>query len=87
MDPDRAAESLTHLKPKMAVPIHWGTYYPMILDWFQPNFLNAPPEEFARRAAEVAPDVLVQIVNPGDSFEVSDFDDVDAVSNNQYESY
>jgi len=86
MDPDRAAESLTHLKPKMAVPIHWGTYCPMILDWFRPKFLSAPPIDFAKRAAEVAPDVLVQIVNPGDSFEVSDFDEFDTGRNNQNES-
>lgn len=72
MDPERAAEALTHLKPKMAVPIHWGTYCPMILDWFKPRYLTAPPIEFARKAAEVAPNVLVQIVNPGDSFDVSD---------------
>lgn len=72
MDPNRAAESLTHLKPKMAVPIHWGTYCPMILDWFQPKFLSQPPLDFFRQAAAIAPNVLVHIVHPGEMFEVSD---------------
>ena len=80
MDPDRAAESLTHLKPKMAVPIHWGTYCPLIVDWFRPEFLRVPPIEFAKRAAEIAPNVQIQIVNPGQSFQVSDADQFDNVS-------
>ncbi len=81
MDPDRAAEALTHLKPKKAVPIHWGTYCPMIVDWFKPHFLKAPPIEFARRAAEIAPNVEIKIVKPGDSFELNNADEDEPVDN------
>ena len=29
LDPERAAEAVRLLKPKIAVPIHWGTFAPM----------------------------------------------------------
>jgi L-ascorbate metabolism protein UlaG (beta-lactamase superfamily) len=71
MDPIRAAESLLHLRPSMAIPIHWGTYCPVVLDWFQPRFLSRPPLEFSDRAAQVAPGVTVSILKPGASIEIN----------------
>jgi L-ascorbate metabolism protein UlaG (beta-lactamase superfamily) len=65
MDPERAAEALTLLQPRMAVPIHWGTLHPMGMGWWQPNFLTSPPHRFAERARTLAPAVDVQIVAPG----------------------
>jgi L-ascorbate metabolism protein UlaG (beta-lactamase superfamily) len=68
LDPDRAAEALVLLRPRIAVPIHWGTYRP-----FQhgvrrlPKFLTEPGALFARAAAERAPEVAVEILEPGDS--------------------
>ncbi len=32
MDPLNAAESLVHLRPRLAIPIHWGTYGPIGID-------------------------------------------------------
>ena len=29
MDPERAAEAVALLRPRIAVPIHWGTYHPL----------------------------------------------------------
>ena len=65
LDPQRAAEALTLLRPRMAVPIHWGTLHPLGMGWWQPNFLTTPPHRFAEHAGIVAPNVDVQIVAPG----------------------
>lgn len=65
MDPRRAAEALTLLKPRAAVPIHWGTLYPMGLRYFRPHLLAAPPRLFAQHARTLAPEVQVHIVEPG----------------------
>ncbi len=65
MCPQKAAESLSLLQPRMAVPIHWGTFAPIGLGWIHPRFLTDPPHEFKGHADDVAPEVDVQIVNPG----------------------
>ena len=65
LDPKRAAESLTLLKPRMAVPIHWGTFCPIGMGWMQPRFLTDPPHTFKGHAFEIAPEVDVRIVPPG----------------------
>ncbi len=65
MDPRRAAEALTLLRPRVAVPIHWGTLYPLGLGWTRTEFLKHPPHAFARHAARLAPHVEVRIIAPG----------------------
>ena len=67
MDPFIAAESLIHLRPRLAIPIHWGTYGPIVIDRLYPRFLKRPPLDFASHAAQIAPDVSVQILQPGES--------------------
>lgn len=71
MDPLRAAQALVHLRPEVAIPVHWGTYGPAILDLLNPGFLSQPPREFAREAALVAPDVSVHILQPGESYNLT----------------
>ena len=66
LDPRSAAEALTLIRPKIAVPIHWGTYYPLTSAFRPlPPFLRVPAEEFARAAAELAPDVEVRVLPVG----------------------
>jgi len=68
MDPERAAESLTLLRPRVAVPIHWGTYHPIHLGLREaPRYLTEPAERFVRAAAEAAPDVEVRVLRPGET--------------------
>ncbi|MEZ4677968.1 MAG: MBL fold metallo-hydrolase [Caldilineaceae bacterium] len=71
MDPQRAAEALTLLRPRMAIPIHWGTLHPLGMGWWQPNFLTTPPYRFAAHASVIAPDVDVQIVAPGQALNLA----------------
>jgi len=67
MDPRRAAAALDLLRPRAVVPIHWGTLWPMGMGRVTPHRLQQPPLDFARFAAELAPDVRVFVTPPGES--------------------
>ncbi len=71
LDPERAAEALRLLRPRLAVPIHWGTLYPLGWERGARAFLTDPPQRFARRAALIAPEVQVTIVPPGGHLDLS----------------
>ena len=71
LDPARAADALALLRPRMAVPIHWGTYFPAYRGLRGHRLLTEPPLDFARRAAEIAPDVRVVVLRPGERLELS----------------
>ncbi len=67
LDPDRAAHALALLRPRVAIPVHWGTYFPMHKGiGKRPHYLATPPEEFAAAAAERAPDVEIRVLLPGE---------------------
>jgi L-ascorbate metabolism protein UlaG (beta-lactamase superfamily) len=68
MDPQRAAEALTVLRPRVAVPIHWGTFCPIGVAWLRPQFLWRPPRAFERHASALTPEVEVRVLDPGESF-------------------
>lgn len=65
LDPQRAARALEMLRPRLAVPIHWGTFYPLGLRRLRPEPLSEPPLEFARLAKRLAPGVEVRVLEPG----------------------
>jgi L-ascorbate metabolism protein UlaG (beta-lactamase superfamily) len=67
LDPERAARAAALLSPRIAVPIHWGTLYPLGLARLRPEPLRAPPREFAARARELAPQVEVRVLAPGEA--------------------
>ena len=69
MDPLGAARALTLLRARIAIPIHWGTFYPVALHRVRPRPLEVPPHAFANHAARLAPDVDVRILPPGESLE------------------
>jgi L-ascorbate metabolism protein UlaG (beta-lactamase superfamily) len=66
LDPRRAAESLRLIRPRAAVPIHWGTYWPHALGRVFPERLVEPPAAFAEYAAELAPNVRIMPTAVGD---------------------
>ena len=70
LDPFRAAQALQMLRPALAVPIHWGTYFPMGLRAFLPRLLHRPPRAFADYAAHMAPDVRVCLLEPGQALDL-----------------
>jgi L-ascorbate metabolism protein UlaG (beta-lactamase superfamily) len=69
LDPRRAAAAVGLLRPRTAIPIHWGTYYP--LHSRRGAFLTEPPLEFRHAVAEVAPDTRVEILAPGETLELT----------------
>jgi L-ascorbate metabolism protein UlaG (beta-lactamase superfamily) len=58
LDPERAARALRLIRPRAAMPIHWGTYWPHAFGRILPRRLIEPPAAFVRYAAELAPEVL-----------------------------
>jgi L-ascorbate metabolism protein UlaG (beta-lactamase superfamily) len=66
LDPERAARAAAILKPRIAIPIHWGTLFPIGLSRLGRRHLIAPPREFERRCAELAPQVEVRVLSPGE---------------------
>jgi L-ascorbate metabolism protein UlaG (beta-lactamase superfamily) len=70
LDPRRAAQALTLLRPRVAVPIHWGTYRRFGLPTGD-ELLREPAESFARFAAELAPEVEVRILPVGGRLELT----------------
>ncbi len=67
LDPERAARAAALLSPRVAVPIHWGTLYPLGLARFRGDPLHLPGEEFAARVRELAPQVATRVLSPGES--------------------
>jgi L-ascorbate metabolism protein UlaG (beta-lactamase superfamily) len=70
LDPERAADALTLLRPRIAVPIHWGTYRPVVGRGAPPPQAGAPETRFAAAAALRAPGVAVRILAPGEPLAV-----------------
>ena len=68
LDARRAAQAAALIEPRVAVPIHWGTFRPLTQargPWF-----TDPPAEFAAQVAELAPAVDVRVLSPGESLEL-----------------
>jgi L-ascorbate metabolism protein UlaG (beta-lactamase superfamily) len=65
LDPERAARATGLLRPRVAVPIHWGTYASPRVWWRSDPDL--PAREFERLAAVHATGVAVSVVAPGQS--------------------
>ena len=63
LDPVRAVEALALTEPRLAIPIHWGTYAP----WRAPRGDDSPAKAFAELAATIVPSVDVRVLRPGQS--------------------
>ena len=68
LDPSRAAEAVARLRPRVAVPIHWGTLRPFYRGT-RARFLREPAEAFVAAARERAPETTVNVLAPGESLE------------------
>jgi len=58
MDPYQAAHSLRLIRPKRAIPMHYKTF----------PILEQNADNFIELANQIAPDVKVIVLNPGDTF-------------------
>lgn len=73
LDPYRAAQALELLRPSLAIPIHWGTYFPAGLRPLLPELVHQPPYAFAQFANRLAPEVQVCVLDPGDALDLTGF--------------
>jgi L-ascorbate metabolism protein UlaG (beta-lactamase superfamily) len=68
LDPERAAEAAARIEPRVVVPIHWGTYFPIHLGLTRkPAFLDLPPLQFVAAMREAAPQIEVRVLQVGES--------------------
>ncbi len=68
MDPAGAAEAARLLDARVAIPIHWGTYFPIHLGMRgTPGFLDTPPALFGEALRERSPRTVLRVLRPGES--------------------
>jgi len=70
LDPVRAAEAVRRVGASRAVPVHFGTFWPIGFDWVKPELFLPPGDRFRAAMAEVDPAVKVELLVPGESLEV-----------------
>jgi L-ascorbate metabolism protein UlaG (beta-lactamase superfamily) len=71
LDPERAAEAVALLRPRIVVPIHWGTYAPIVSRPRLRLGSDAPARLFAALVAQRTPEVEVAVLAPGETLEVA----------------
>ncbi|MFF2021435.1 MBL fold metallo-hydrolase [Streptomyces sp. NPDC058171] len=67
LDAGRAAQAAARLAPGCAVPVHFGTYWPIGMDGVRPHEFYSPGDEFVRLTAARAPEVAVHLLGHGES--------------------
>jgi L-ascorbate metabolism protein UlaG (beta-lactamase superfamily) len=70
LDPMGAARATAVIKPRIAVPIHWGTLHPLGLSWMRPSTRIDPPHQYAQLVRRMAPDTTVRVLPNGGSLVV-----------------
>lgn len=67
MDPRGAARAAAMIRPELSVPIHWGTYFPVGMKSIRGGLLSKPPVAFQDQLRELAPELEVRVLRPGES--------------------
>lgn len=70
LDPLGAARAAAVIRPRIAIPIHWGTLHPVGLHWMRPSTRIDPPHQFAQLVRRLAPGTLVRVLPDGASLVV-----------------
>jgi len=71
LHPERAARAAALLSPRIVVPIHWGTLYPLGLARLRPDPLRSPPRQFEAWMRDLAPQVEARVLTPGGATSLS----------------
>jgi L-ascorbate metabolism protein UlaG (beta-lactamase superfamily) len=71
LTPTTAADAAALIRPRVVIPIHWGTLLRFDLRRKADEFLGGPAKTFAGAMADVAPEVELRILQPGESLELS----------------
>jgi L-ascorbate metabolism protein UlaG (beta-lactamase superfamily) len=67
LDPRSAAEAALRISPAIAMPIHWGTLYPLGLRHFTRGRFEGPGEAFRDAVATRSSTIAVRVLQPGQS--------------------
>jgi L-ascorbate metabolism protein UlaG (beta-lactamase superfamily) len=70
LDAADAAEALRRVKAGWAVPVHYGTLWPMGMARVRAHMFHEPGREFARLAERSAPDTRVRVLGHGETLTV-----------------
>jgi L-ascorbate metabolism protein UlaG (beta-lactamase superfamily) len=70
LDPLGAARAVAAIRPRLAVPIHWGTLHPAGFRWMRPSTRIDPPHQFAQHVRRLAPQTTVRVLPVGGSLHV-----------------
>jgi L-ascorbate metabolism protein UlaG (beta-lactamase superfamily) len=70
LTPRTAAKAAAMIRPRIAVPIHWGTMLRFDLRRKAEEFLGGPARDFSEAMAELAPDVELRVLQPHESLEL-----------------
>ncbi|HET9084482.1 MAG TPA: MBL fold metallo-hydrolase [Candidatus Limnocylindrales bacterium] len=70
LNPTTAAAALRLLRPRTAVAVHWGTLWPVGMGRVRRHRFHESGDRFIEEAQATAPEVMIPVLAPGDSFEV-----------------
>jgi L-ascorbate metabolism protein UlaG (beta-lactamase superfamily) len=71
LDPKTASDALELIRPGVAVPIHWGTFWPWGMSRVRPDNFHSVGELFAEHARKAQPAVDVRVLSPGSATAVT----------------
>jgi L-ascorbate metabolism protein UlaG (beta-lactamase superfamily) len=70
LDPVTAAEALRRVDAAWAVPVHFGTFWPIGMSGVRQHMFAAPGQEFAQLAAKTSPRTRVRVLTQGESLTI-----------------
>jgi L-ascorbate metabolism protein UlaG (beta-lactamase superfamily) len=71
LNPATATDALDLIQPSVAVPIHWGTFWPWGMSRVHPEHFHGAGDRFAEHARLAHPAIDVRVLSPGSSTTVS----------------
>jgi L-ascorbate metabolism protein UlaG (beta-lactamase superfamily) len=69
LDARQAAQAVRRINPNCAVPVHWGTWWPVGLPQ-RPDLIDAPGAAFAEHVARLAATTRVHVLRHGQSVQL-----------------
>lgn len=70
LDPETAAQAVALLRPRLVVPVHWGTFFPIGMGRWSTRHLAEPPQRFRDYVSEYCPGTEVRLLEPGSALDL-----------------
>lgn len=71
LGPASAARAARAVGASVAIPIHWGTFYPAGFWRVWPRPLREPAARFSAELADIAPEIDVRVLEPGATTQIA----------------